>query len=84
MSSDASKGGVSVSGGIGFGGLLFVVLLALKLTGAAALSWPIVIGSLFAPAALAVVLVGVMLLIAGFGVALGMVLDRLGRGGVRR
>lgn len=50
-----NQGSTTVHAGIGLGGALFLVLLVLKLTGTvAALSWPVVIGSLFAPAAFAV------------------------------
>lgn len=55
------------SGGIGLGGLLFVVFLVLKLTGTIDWSWWWVTSPLWIPSALALVLFG-------FAVVIGSVL----------
>ncbi len=53
------------SGGVGFGGLLFLVFLVLKLTGVIAWSWWWVTAPLWAPLLLALVLLAV----GGLGMA---------------
>lgn len=64
-----NQGSTTVHAGIGLGGALFLVLLVLKLTGTvAALSWPVVIGSLFAPAALAIACTLLVLGVAFVGI----------------
>lgn len=63
---------VTVSGGIGLPGALFIVFLVLKLTGVIAWPWVWVLAPLWIPLALAVV--GVVLFIAIVGII--HVLDR--------
>ena len=54
------------SGGIGFFGLLAIVFITLKLTGAIDWSWFWVLSPLWGPIALAIVILIIAILIAGF------------------
>lgn len=63
---------VSVSGGVGFFGLLTIVLIALKLLGVIGWSWWWVISPLFAPL---VISLSVALLIFLLAVIVGMAKD---------
>jgi hypothetical protein len=65
------------SGGIGFGGLLAVLFIGLKLTGVIAWSWWWVLCPLWIPLALVLAIFGIGLAIAGIVLAFAAVLDRL-------
>ncbi len=54
----------TVSGGVGFGTLLFLLLLGLKLTGHIAWSWWWVTAPLWAPLAVALLILGGVVLVA--------------------
>ena len=56
---------VQYSGGIGLGGLLFVVFLVLKLTGVIAWSWWWVTAPLWIPVALVIAIIVVVAVIGG-------------------
>ena len=64
-----SDSNVQVSGGCGFGGLLFIVFLVLKLTGVIAWSWWWVTCPLWAPLAIALGILLVVGLVALFAIA---------------
>jgi len=55
---------VNTNGGIGFFGLLSVVLIGLKLTGTIAISWLTILGVLFAPLAILLTVFCVMVVVA--------------------
>ena len=55
---------VNTNGGIGFFGLLAVVLIGLKLTGTIAISWLTILGVLFAPLAILLTVFCVMVVVA--------------------
>lgn len=59
------------SGNIGFGGLLGIVLIVLKLIGVINWAWWIVLSPLWAPIALLVVIFVVMLIVVAIATALG-------------
>lgn len=63
---------VQNKGGISFLGLLGIVFITLKLTGYITWSWWWVLLPLYAPLAIALVLMGIILLLAFMGVALGI------------
>lgn len=54
------------SGGIGFGGLLAIVFIALKLTGAITWSWLWVLSPIWIPLALFVVIATITLIVLAF------------------
>jgi membrane protein YdbS with pleckstrin-like domain len=63
MSTETTK--TTASGGIGFGGLLTVLFVGLKLTGYIAWSWWWVLSPLWIPLAIVAVVLIIMLIILG-------------------
>jgi len=72
----SEKKSIQVSGGIGFGGLLTILFIGLKLTGYINWSWLWVLSPMWLPVAIFLAFMGFCLLMAGLCTALIAILER--------